>query len=130
MDWNDVKHHIETGEDLFQLSEGMEIVPVVGVTFVDDYPTNLHRLAILHTHRTEDIELNLVRNPNNPYDSNAVEVRHMVYMLGHLPKEVAARIAPLLDAGEDITATVFQVRISPENPNNPGLDVLLDGIPN
>lgn len=129
MDWNDVRNYKETGEDLFQLSEDMEISPVVGVTFVDDYPTNLHRLAILHTHRREDIELHLVRNPNNPYDSNAVEVRYMVYMLGHLPKEVAARIAPLLDAGNEITATVFQVRISPENLNNPGLDVMLTGIP-
>lgn len=128
MDWADVDKFIATGELFEKLPEGMEIVRVVGVTFVDEYPTNLHRLAIVHTHRTEDIELNLVRNPENPYDNNAVEVRHMVYMLGHLPKEVAARIAPLLDAGQEIIATVFQVLISQENPNQPGLDILLDGV--
>lgn len=128
MDWADVDKFITTGEIFEKLPEGMEIVRVVGVTFVDEYPTNLHRLAIVHTHRTEDIELNLVRNPENPYDNNAVEVRHMVYMLGHLPKEVAARIAPLLDAGQEIRATVFQVLISQENPNQPGLDILLDGV--
>lgn len=128
MDWADVDKFIATGELFEKLPEGMEIVRVVGVTFVDEYPTNLHRLAIVHTHRTEDIELNLVRNPENPYDNNAVEVRHMVYMLGHLPKEVAARIAPLLDAGQEIRATVFQVLISQENPNQPGLDILLDGV--
>lgn len=129
MDWNEVKNFAEFGDDLNTLPEGMEIVPVVGVSFVDDYPTNLHRLAIVHTHSKNEIKLYLVRNPDNPYDSNAVEVRHMVYMLGHLSREVAARIAPLLDRGEEITASVYRVRISPENLNNPGLDILLDGIP-
>lgn len=127
MDWNDVKNHAESGEGFNQIPEGMQIVPVVGVSFIEDYPTNLHRLAIVHTHRREDIDVALVRNPDNPYDSNAIEVRYMGYLTGHLPKDVAAKVAPLLDSGEKITATVFQVRISPDNPNNPGLDVLLDG---
>lgn len=125
-DWIDVAKFMETGEALNKLPDGMEIVPVVGVTFVEDYPTNLHRLSIVHSHRRSDIELELRRDPDNQYDGNAVQVRYMGYMLGHLAKEIAARIAPLLDSGKEIRATVFQVRISPENPNNPGLDVLLD----
>lgn len=126
MDWNDVKANQDSGETFNLIPEGMELVRVVGVSFIDDYPTNLHRLAIVHTHRRSDIEVALVRNPNNPYDNNAIEVRYMGYMTGHLSKEVAATVAPLLDVGAEITATVFQVRISPENPNNPGLDLLLD----
>lgn len=124
--WKDLRNSMKTGETLNKIPEGTEVVPVVGVTFVEDYPTNLHRLAIVHTHRKTDIWVGLVRNPENPYDSNAVEVRYTGHMLGHLAKDVAARIAPLLDAGEEIRASVFQVRISPDNPNNPGLDILLD----
>lgn len=124
--WDDVKKSMETGESLNQIPEDMEVVPVAGVSFVEDYPTNLHRLAIVHSHRRADIPVDLVRNPDNPYDSNAVQVRYMGYMLGHLPKDVAARIAPLLDSGTKYVTTVFQVRISPENLNNPGLDILLD----
>ena len=125
--WKDVRNSMETGDDLNKIPEGMQVVPVVGVSFIEDYPTNLHRLAIVHSHRRSEIEVALVRNPDNPYDSNAVEVRYMGYMTGHLPKDVAAQVAPLLDAGETITAMVFQVRISPDNLNNPGLDVLIDG---
>lgn len=126
--WKDVAKSMETGEALNKLPDGAEVVPVVGVSFMEDYPTNLHRLAIVHTHRREDISVALVRNPDNPYDSNAIQVRYMGYMVGHLPKEVAARIAPILDAGGEYEAIVFQVRISPENPNNPGLDILLERI--
>lgn len=44
--------------------------------------------------------LHLVREPENPHDSHAVQVwwRNSA-MLGHLPRTVAAEVAPLLDAG-------------------------------
>lgn len=120
-DWKNVRDLMNS-----RIPEGMEVVPVVGVSFIEDYPTNLHRLAIAHTHRKEDIKIGLTRNPDNPFDGNAVEVRYMGHMVGHLSREVAARIAPRMDKGEEIKAYVFLVRISPENPSNPGLDVLLD----
>lgn len=44
--------------------------------------------------------LNLVREPENPHDSNAVQVWwRNSHMLGHLPRTVAAEVASLLDAG-------------------------------
>jgi hypothetical protein len=46
-------------------------------------------------------------------------------MLGHLPKDVAARLAPLMDNGTIYLASVYQVRISQDNPRQPGLDILL-----
>lgn len=125
--WKDVKKFVED-HPFTPIPEGVTLVKVAGVSFVEDYPTNLHRLAIVHTHRKADILVSLVRNPDNPYDSNAVEVRHTGYMLGHLPKDVAAKVAPRLDAGVEIRATIFGVRISPDNPNNPGLDILLEEI--
>ncbi|RYH06525.1 HIRAN domain-containing protein [Tropicimonas sp. IMCC6043] len=48
--------------------------------------------------------LQLVRQPENPYDGNAVEVwwRNGRLQLGHLPRDVATKVAPLIDAGDAI----------------------------
>lgn len=130
MNWNSIRGFIETGDPIPQVPEGMEVVPVVGLTFVEGYPRNILSVGDLHRDpsRGGDIIVQLVRNPGNKYDSNAIEVRLDNRMLGHLPKEVAARIAPKIDSGEvKYLATIYQVRISPDNPNQPGLDVLLDG---
>lgn len=44
--------------------------------------------------------LNLVRRPDNPHDTNAVEVwLRNEHMLGHVARGLAARIAPALDRG-------------------------------
>ncbi|MCK5843839.1 MAG: HIRAN domain-containing protein [Victivallales bacterium] len=49
--------------------------------------------------KTDD-ELFLDRNPRNEFDSNAIEVRNMAGILGHLKREHAAWLGPLIDAGE------------------------------
>ena len=123
--WEDVRKHIKTGEEINSIPEGAEMIPVVGVSFVEGYPSHIYKLASM-SRQQGDIFVSLVRNPENPYDKNAIEVRFGEQMLGHLPKEVAARLAPALDKGEQFLASVYQIRISSENPNNPGLDILVD----
>lgn len=125
--WKDVRNYVEAGEPIAPIPEGVEMIPVVGVSFVEGYPSTVHKLAEIHLNRQREVMLRLVRNPDNPYDGNAIEVHFGDQMLGHIPKEVAARIAPIMDSGQELTATLYQVRISPENPNNPGLDILLEG---
>lgn len=51
--------------------------------------------------------LQLVRDPANPHDANAVQVwfHNGQHMLGHLPRGLAASLAPVLDAGEALRAT-------------------------
>jgi len=53
--------------------------------------------------------LQIVRDPGNPYDRNAcrVEWRNR-FVLGHLPREAAASVAPLLDAGKRLSAFVHK----------------------
>lgn len=119
--WVDVRNYLDNEEPLRLIPEGKELIPVVGLTFVSEYPGNILALS-------ENACVDLVRNPDNKYDSNAIEVRMNTKMLGHIPKETAARIAPELDRGIKYEATIFHVRISPENPNNPGLDILLGEI--
>lgn len=53
---------------------------------------------------TRGDRLQLVRRPANPYDENAVEVhwRNGQFHLGHLPREIARVVAPLLDEGRTV----------------------------
>ena len=104
---------------------------VVGVTFVAGYPKNLHEVDVISMSRLalgdEPLAAVIVRNPANQYDANACEVHVPALgddgMVGHLPAAVAARLAPLLDAGEQWVAEVGSVLISEENPNRPGISV-------
>ena len=41
----------------------------------------------------------------------------------HLPKAVAARFAPRLDAGEPWQAEVYTVRVNPDHLDRPGIDI-------
>lgn len=50
--------------------------------------------------------LELERQPENPYDANAVAVRYGRLQLGFIKKGIAARIAPNIDAGERYRAEV------------------------
>jgi hypothetical protein len=122
-DWNDVRNFINNQEPIPLIPEGAELYPVVGLSFMPGYPQTI--LCLLDIEKGAPIQL--VRNPDNVYDSNAIEVRLGGTMLGHLAKEVAARLAPEMDNGAEWWATLYQVRVSPENPNNPGLDILVDG---
>lgn len=51
--------------------------------------------------------LSLVRAPDNPADANAVEIWwRNEHQLGHLPRGVAAELAPRLDGGDPVRAYV------------------------
>lgn len=107
------------------LPEGTESLRVVGVTFAPNYPGHILALDKLEG----DIQLRLVRNPHNKFDANAVEVRYGNEMLGHLSKDVAARIAPKLDNGDSYYAQVDKVLINPDKPDLPGLDIIVEWLP-
>lgn len=120
---------------------------VVGVSFVDGYPENLHSLAQavnqgrVYTEPDSDMRevadrlsgeytpVVLVRNPDNPFDANAIEVHvPIVGMVGHVPKRVAAGLAPELDAGEAWLAGVVGIWIHPDHPERPGLSIRLERV--
>ena len=109
------------------------VVKVVGVTFAAGYPLNLHALAAVASSTTgtalaEPLTAILIRNPNNPHDHNAIEVHVPALgtnaMIGHLPaKNVAERLAPLLDTGETWQAHIVSVLIDPAHEDRPGISV-------
>ncbi|HEV3156017.1 MAG TPA: helicase-related protein [Candidatus Baltobacteraceae bacterium] len=71
---------------------------VVGVSFEG-------RQARLGTLRSGDV-VELVRQPENPADSQAIAVFFGVLQLGFLRRQIAARLAPKIDAGEGYRATI------------------------
>lgn len=49
---------------------------------------------------TPESKLSVEREPSNVYDSNAIKVLAEGVFLGYVPKNIAAEVAPMLDAGE------------------------------
>jgi hypothetical protein len=69
--------------------------------------------------------LELRREADNPHDANAIAVHGGGAHLGFVPRELAAEIAPSLDAGEPWSAVVLREhRPSPRDPRS-GLTMLL-----
>jgi single-stranded-DNA-specific exonuclease len=54
-------------------------------------------------------QLELVRDPSNEKDANAIEVRYGRLQVGFIRREIAKRIAPNIDAGDRYTAEVGDV---------------------
>ena len=79
---------------------------VVGVTF-NNAQENIKRLA------RKDIPLELVREPNNPYDPNAIKVMVAEWFLGYIRKELASKLAPEIDAGKQYEASFVCINRSP-----------------
>lgn len=113
-----------------------KLVSVVGVTFAKGYPKNLLLLADLIRQQwpvDEPLAVILVRNPANEHDANAVEV-HVpalgeLAMIGHVSRDNAARLAPLMDDGIAFECWVAQTRINPEHLDRPGIDIAITRAP-
>jgi hypothetical protein len=96
---------------------------VVGVSYVAGYPRNLTRLDRVANRSKYAIPLLLRRNPANSHDHWAIEVHERrVGMLGHLSRDVAADLAPLMDAGQIWAAELAAVILDEEHAH-PGLSI-------
>lgn len=84
-----------------------ELIKVAGVFALPESAAVLHRL-------TERTPVSLQREPENPYDPNAVRLYAGIdgtdrIPIGYLPKELAKKLAPKLDWGTPIAAQVEAV---------------------
>lgn len=80
------------------------------------------------TRRHEPLTAILVRNPDNPYDSNAIEVHvpglgEQWAMIGYLTRPIATRLAPEIDSGTRWAAAVESVLIDPAHLDHPGISI-------
>ena len=83
-----------------------------------------HHAEVLEQARLGE-SLTLRRDPDNPHDPNAIAVHCPAGQLGWVPREVAAELAPQLDAGEPWSALLLRERRdSPRDPRS-GVVMLL-----
>jgi single-stranded-DNA-specific exonuclease len=74
------------------------ITKVAGVTF-GDAQDNIKKFGC------RDIgSFALVRESNNPHDPNAIRVEIAGHYLGHIPRDKAKELAPLMDDGKNFIA--------------------------
>ena len=59
--------------------------------------------------RGEVVEVWIVRNPQNSYDTNALEVHAVFGMIGHVPKAISAALAPLMKQLSDGVSAELRV---------------------
>lgn len=94
---------------------------VVGISFSSNYPDNI--FAIAEKVATKTAYCELVREPNNPHDTNSIRVDINGVAVGHLPRLIAMILAPSIDKGNNWLAEVDSIVISSQNINQPGLKI-------
>lgn len=79
---------------------------VVGVTKNNDEGQLIQ--SILATLNSSD-SLTFVREPNNPYDSNAIKVICEYQHIGYIKSDLAKNIAPLMDSGKTLSGHITAI---------------------
>ena len=83
---------------------------VVGVTFKNEDGSSrkdhILTLAERFKGRESEIKVDLVREPTNQYDINAIKVIAEDHQIGYIGKEYASIMSPLMDDCEEFTAVV------------------------
>ena len=98
---------------------GIEEVPsfntkLVGVSF-DNRQEHIKNISDNRLNKNN--ELQLKRQPENPYDKNAILVLYEGKDLGFLNRDLAKKIAPKIDEGVEYKAVIEQITDSYENKN-------------
>jgi hypothetical protein len=107
------------GRDAPELAErGLKVAGVAGAA-------QHHAAALASDAAAPGQPLELRRDPANAHDPNAIMVLAAGEQAGWVPRELAAELAPRLDAGEPWSAVVLRERRdSPRDPRT-GLTMLL-----
>lgn len=107
-------------------------VKAVGVTFMDGYPDFFHRLAPAVERAAKEgkrLEARLLREPDNKHDGNAIVVKvPEIGNVGHVPRGLAAKLAPHMDAGEQWACEIGAVLIHPDHLDRPGIDLVIQKV--
>jgi hypothetical protein len=77
------------------MAEHLRIASIVGSTFYPGAGNLIGRLR-------NGSPLILRRQPENKYDKNAIAINWGNRIIGHVPRGLAAELAPLMDAGTEI----------------------------
>jgi len=84
------------------------ITKLAGVTF-KDAQENINKYGIPNL-----IDCDLIREPENPSDPNAIKV--VIFgnrFMGYVPKHIAGSLAPMMDNGRSFVAEFYRLNKSP-----------------
>lgn len=82
---------------------------VAGTQYREDRFEPMRVLRCL-TYGGETTDVELVREPDNKYDPNAVKVLVCGYFIGYIPKTASEEVSQLIDTGEKLTLSVDMER--------------------
>ncbi len=57
----------------------------------------------------------LVREPDNPADPNAIQIVFLDFVMGYVPRKEARKLAPLMDKGRTFIAEFVNLNKSPSH---------------
>lgn len=108
---------------IYLIGEGNNVFTTLSAEYVkkklDEWGNHFEAQGTQYEGRNERIEkihigdqLSLKRDPNNQYDSNAIDLTSKLGSIGHLPSDVAKILAPALDSG-NVTAIAEVVSVVP-----------------
>ena len=83
------------------------ITKLTGVT-IGDAQENIKKLGC-----KDILTYELLREPDNLHDPNAIRVVIGPYYMGYIPRGVSKKLAPLMDAGQRFIAENYQRNESP-----------------
>lgn len=92
---------IKTKENLSLKSDSFVdvLTKVVGATKNNDEGVNIQNIL---PELEDGSKLNFAREPNNPYDTNAIKVICDYQHIGYIKAELAEEIAPIMDSGKEL----------------------------
>lgn len=96
---------------------------VAGVTFAPGYPSNL--LDLVERIWRAPVPAEVVREPDNAHDLNAVAIHVEGRPIGHLPADLARRVAPDMDRGATWRAEVAHIAVDLDHPKRPGCEITI-----
>lgn len=99
---------IKTKENLSLKSDSFVdvLTKVVGATKNNDEDVNIQNIL---PELEDGSKLNFAREPNNPYDTNAIKVICDYQHIGYIKAELAEEIAPIMDSGKELKGYITQI---------------------
>lgn len=99
---------IKTKENLSLKSDSFVdvLTKVVGATKNNDEGVNIQNIL---PELEDGSKLNFAREPNNPYDTNAIKVICDYQHIGYIKAELAEEIAPIMDSGKELKGYITQI---------------------
>lgn len=99
---------IKTKENLSLKSDSFVdvLTKVVCATKNNDEGVNIQNIL---PELEDGSKLNFAREPNNPYDTNAIKVICDYQHIGYIKAELAEEIAPIMDSGKELKGYITQI---------------------